>query len=416
MTWRSMDRYVFKLPDLGEGVVEGEIVAWHVQPDEQVEEDQPLLDVMTDKATVTIPSAVTGKVLRTHGRVGDVVPVGSELVVLEVDDGGSHSDVPPLPAVALPEEGAGSRRFSLSGERPEPASAVTRPLASPAVRRRARQKGVDLGRVRGTGREGRITEADVDAQAPAGGAAAATNGRSRLRCAASSGTTEVHISGLRRRIARKMAVSHTNIPHFSYIEEVDLSELAKLRRHLNEKRAADEPKLTYLPFLMQALVKALHQHPECNAHYDDQQEVVTRFKALHIGVATQTERGLYVPVIRHVEAKDLWESARELQRVTRAARDNTIRREELSGSTFTVTSLGRLGGVAATPIINHPEVAILGVNRAQDRPVVVDGQIVVRHMVNLSASFDHRVIDGADGAALIQCLKECLEHPATIFL
>lgn len=401
-----MDRYVFKLPDLGEGVVEGEIVSWHIRPGDRVEEDQPLLDVMTDKATVTIPSPVAGKIVRTHGQLGDAVPVGSELVVME-------TAAVPCPAANGESKATHGPRPALSiavGTQNDPA---TRPAASPAVRRRARDQGVRLEDVPGSGKGGRITDADLDAFIRGGGNGSATaNAAPEQR----SGTTEVHLAGLRRRIAEKMAISHTNIPHFSYIEEVDITQLVRLRSYLNEHRPEQTPKLSYLPFIMLALVKALRAHPESNAHYDDQREVLTQFEAVHIGIATQTERGLYVPVVRHVEAKDVWEIARQLQRVTQATHDNTIQREELSGSTFTVTSLGSLGGLAATPIINHPEVAILGVHRAQDRPVVIDGQIVIRHMVNVSASFDHRVIDGADGAAMIQHLKELLEHPAVLFL
>jgi len=396
--------------------VEGEIVAWHIRPGDRVEEDQPLLDVMTDKATVTIPSPVAGKIVRTHGELGDAVPVGSDLVVMETAavpcpaaNGQSKADCRKPTAETL--HGPRPALGIADGTRIDPAK---RPAASPAVRRRARDHGVRLDEVQGSGQGGRITDADLDAfiQGGGNGTAAANNGSPQER----SGTTEVHLAGLRRRIAEKMAISHTNIPHFSYIEEVDITELVRLRTYLNEKRPAHEPKLSYLPFIMLALVKALRAHPESNAHYDDQREVLTQFEAVHVGIATQTERGLYVPVVRHVEAKDLWEIARHMQRVTQATHNNTIQREELTGSTITLTSLGSLGGLAATPIINHPEVAILGIHRAQDRPVVIDGQIVVRHMVNVSASFDHRVIDGADGAAMIQHLKEFLEHPAVLFI
>jgi 2-oxoisovalerate dehydrogenase E2 component (dihydrolipoyl transacylase) len=394
---------VFKLPDIGEGVVEGEIVAWHVQPGDAVSEDQPLVDVMTDKATVTIPSGVDGRVLATHGAVGEMVAVGSELLVLETDGEAVQEPV----AVAATEQN-GPTLPPLGGPPQARARNREKPLASPAVRRRAREKGVELEQITGTGRGGRITDADIEAFLTA-----SSGRRSRMK---RTGKTEVHIAGLRRRIAEKMTVSAQHIPHFSYIEQVDITELAALRHHLNNSRDADEPKLTYLPFIMLAVAKAFQKHPESNAHYDDQRGVVTRFEAAHLGVATQTERGLYVPVIRHVEAMDLWEAARELRRITQAVHHNTISREELSGSTFTITSLGVLGGLAATPIINHPEVAILGVHKAYDRPVVVDGQIVIRHMVNLSASFDHRVVDGYDGADFIQSLKDLMEHPATIFL
>jgi 2-oxoisovalerate dehydrogenase E2 component (dihydrolipoyl transacylase) len=222
--------------------------------------------------------------------------------------------------------------------------------------------------------------------------------------------------GLRRRIAEKMVVSNTQIPHFSYIEEVDITELESLRDHLNDSRTDGQPKLTYLPFIMLCVSRALARFPHLNAHYDDKREVITRFEAVHLGIATQTDRGLCVPVVRHAEAMDLWQAAREMRRITEAARNHSIARDDLAGSTFTVTSLGRMGGLAATPIINHPEVAILGINKAVDRPVVHHGQIAVRRVLHLSASFDHRVVDGADGATFIQCIKDYLEHPATIFI
>lgn len=412
-----MTRTVFKLPDIGEGVVEGEVVAWHVEPGARVEEDQPLVDVMTDKATVTIPSAVGGRVVSTRGKVGETVAVGSELVVIETDGEPQEPAETPQAANARPVEEAAGHPAGVGPppvevKRGGPTPRQPRPLASPAVRRRAREQGVDLSEIVGTGRGGRITDRDIEEHHRAA-AAPATNGRSRVK---RTGTSEIHISGLRRSIARKMSVSNTHIPHFSYFEQVDITELAELRKHLNDHRAADDPKLTYLPFIMLALVKAFRRHPESNAHYDDEREVVTRFEAVHLGIATQTERGLYVPVVKHVETMDLWEAARELRRVTQAAHHNTIKRDELTGSTFTITSLGLLGGLAATPIINYPEVGILGVHRAYDRPVVQNGQVVVRHLVNLSSSFDHRVVDGADGAALVQTLKSMLEHPALIFL
>jgi 2-oxoisovalerate dehydrogenase E2 component (dihydrolipoyl transacylase) len=404
---------VFKLPDLGEGVVEGEIVAWHVKPGDMVEEDQSLVDVMTDKATVTIPSGVRGRVVRVEGEVGQMKAVGSTLVVLELVESPAENEERETVAVGAQAKRGGSKNVpavpaATPGPTPRP---VLRPLASPAIRRRAREKGVDLADIKGTGHGGRITDRDIDDHLTAKNPQAASLSRIPR-----DGTTEIHISGLRRRIAQKMTVSNQHIPHFSYFEQVDITELSELRRYLNESRSPDEPKLTYLPFILLSLVKAFRKHPEANAHYDDQREVVTRFEAVHMGIATQTERGLYVPVVRHTEAMDLWEAARELRRVTQAAHHNTIKRQELTGSTFTITSLGVLGGLAATPIINHPEVAILGVHRAYDRPVVRNNQVAIRHMVNLSASFDHRVVDGADGAALIQAVKTMLEHPALIFL
>ncbi|HEY3395573.1 MAG TPA: dihydrolipoamide acetyltransferase family protein [Lacipirellulaceae bacterium] len=424
-----MQPIIFKLPDLGEGVVEAEIIAWHVQPGQQVMVDQPLVDVMTDKATVTIPSGLVGRVLTTHGKVGEMVAVGAELVSFDT---------------ATPQMKDGERGRQGNGEtNQQELSALTRHLplshspplrvaatelcklvpaqASPAVRRRARELNVDLEHVHGSGPNGRITHADIDDHlrsefAPPAPRRRPSSREDRLPGARGSHTTEIQMVGLRRRIAEKMVVSNTQIPHFTYIEEVDITELESLREHLNESRTDGQPKLTYLPFIMLAVSRALGRFPQLNAHYDVKREVITRFEAVHLGVATQTERGLCVPVVRHTESMDLWQAAREMRRITEAARNQSISRDELAGSTFTVTSLGRMGGLAATPIINHPEVAILGINKAMDRPVVRNGQVAIRCILNLSGSFDHRVVDGADGAAFIQCVKDYLEHPATIFI
>jgi 2-oxoisovalerate dehydrogenase E2 component (dihydrolipoyl transacylase) len=417
-----MQPIVFKLPDLGEGVVEAEIVAWHVKPGSQVRTDQPLLDVMTDKATVTIPSGVDGRVINTHGEVGETVAVGCELVSFDL----SAKALEAAPAV---ETSNGKSRTIVEQPSPDepatvpmvqrmasPPSVATdskndaSPLASPAVRRRAREMHVDLQHVPGSGPGGRITHGDIDVFLRTEFAPAAP------RRMPGSHTTEIQMAGLRRRIAEKMVVSNNQIPHFSYIEEIDITELESLRTHLNTHRTDGQPKLTYLPFIMLAVARALGRFSQLNAHYDDKREVITRYEAVHLGIATQTDRGLCVPVVRHAEALDLWQAAREMRRITEAARNQSIARNDLSGSTFTVTSLGSMGGLAATPIINHPEVAILGVNKAADRPVVHQGQIAIRKMVNLSGSFDHRVVDGADGAIFIQCVKDYLEHPATIFI
>ena len=266
--------------------------------------------------------------------------------------------------------------------------------------------------VAGSGPAGRITHSDLDSWKEAGSPVAAA-GPNRSQ---KSGTIEIPVIGLRKRIAESMTASYTTIPHFSYFEEVDVTELESLRQHLNANRAAGMPKLTYLPFIMQALVKTLKERPECNALYDDENMVVTRHEAIHLGIATQTERGLYVPVVKHVEAKDIWQTAEEMGRVTQATRDGKAGIEDLSGSTFTITSLGRMGGLGATPIINKPEVGILGVHNAKDSAVVIDGQIVIRRIMRLSSSWDHRVVDGFDGASCVQVLKGLLEHPATIFM
>jgi 2-oxoisovalerate dehydrogenase E2 component (dihydrolipoyl transacylase) len=432
-----MQPIVFKLPDLGEGVVEAEIIAWHVQPGEQVLVDQPLVDVMTDKATVTIPSGLVGRVLTMHGKVGEMVAVGAELV--SFDTATPEAATTPSITAAHPTNGeiAAPRAMPqpMQHERPATVPLVQRPAcvtssspqvaapqASPAVRRRARELSVDLEHVHGSGPNGRITHADIDVHLRSEFAPATPSRRrpgSRedgLPAARGSHTTEIQMVGLRRRIAEKMVVSNSQIPHFSYIEEIDITELESLREHLNESRTDGQPKLTYLPFIILSVSRALGRFPQLNAHYDVKREVITRFEAVHLGVATQTDRGLCVPVVRHAEAMDLWQAAREMRRITEAARNHSISRDALSGSTFTVTSLGRMGGLAATPIINHPEVAILGVNKAMDRPVVHNGQVAIRRILHLSGSFDHRVVDGADGATFIQCVKDYLEHPATIFI
>ena len=418
-----MGKQVFKLPDIGEGVVEGEVVQWHVAAGDAVTEDDPIVDVMTDKATVTIPSPVTGVVTSLSGNVGDMVAVGSTLVEFDSDADAAPASKPeaepeaassPTPPPA-PEPAADPTPAPAAAKpAPAPAAASSRVLASPAIRRRAREAGVDLSQVRGSGPAGRVRHADLDAYIAADGAVtgAAPSSYSTKR----TDVTEVKVVGLRRKIAEQMTISKSTIPHFSYFEEVDVTELEALRQALNASRDESQPKLTYLPFIMLALSRIMPEHPECNANYDDQGGVVARHGAVHIGIATQTDRGLYVPVVKHVEAMDAWQAAAEMQRVASAARDGTASLEDLTGSTFTITSLGRDGGLGATPIINHPEVAILGVHKARDMPVVRDGQIVVRRIMNLSSSFDHRVVDGADGAALVQHLRRMLEHPALIFM
>ena len=420
-----MGKHVFKLPDIGEGVVEGEVVQWHVAAGDEVTEDDPIVDVMTDKATVTIPSPITGVVSSLNGDVGEMVAVGSALVEFDSDAAAvsisepgpsvePESEAEPEPS-SEPEPAPAPEPVPLA---PEPSAAPVassgKVLASPAIRRRAREAGVDLSQVRGSGPAGRVRHADLDAYIAADGAVsgAAPSAYSTKR----TGVTEVKVVGLRRKIAEQMTISKRTIPHFSYFEEADVTELETLRQMLNASRDESQPKLTYLPFIMLALSKIMPDHPECNAHYDDQGEVVSRHDAVHIGIATQTERGLYVPVVKHVEAMDAWQAAAELQRVAGAARGGTASLDDLTGSTFTITSLGRDGGLGATPIINHPEVAILGIHKARDMPVAKDGQVVVRRIMNLSSSFDHRVVDGADGAALVQHLRRMLEHPALIFM
>ena len=407
-----MAKHVFKLPDVGEGVVEGEIVKWNVKPGDTVKEDEPLVELMTDKATVAIPSTVNGKVVSTTGKPGDMIPVGSELIVFDVDGDGSPEPEPapepePKPQVKTESVVATPTAPVVS----QPVSSGSRPLASPAVRRRAREAGVDLSSVSGTGPAGRISHDDLDAFISGGGRLAAVQSGIKL-----TGVEEHPVIGLRRKIAEKMAISKRNAAHFSYFEEVDVTELENLRQHLNSTRSSEQPKLTYLPFIVQALVKAIRKFPQCNAIYDEEKGVVFRHQAVHVGISTQTDDGLMVPVIKHAEAIDVWDTANELVRVTSAARAKTATVDELTGSTITITSLGAMGGLGATPIINHPEVSIVSIHAARDRAVVREGEIVVRKMMNLTSSFDHRIIDGYDGALLIQELKSMLENPATIFM
>ena len=420
-----MGIFAFKLPDIGEGVVEGEVVEWMVSVGDTVKEDDPILSVMTDKATVEIPSPTDGVVKSIVGEPGTILAVGQVCIEFETEGEGTPVEEAPEPVEEVVEE-AKPEPTPEPETAPEPAPAApapaptpvvvaapgARPLASPAVRQRARESGIDLTTVAGSGPAGRITHGDLDSWKEAGSPVAAA-GPSR---SAKTGTTEVPVIGLRRKISESMTESYTTIPHFSYFEEVDITHLDELRVHLNSTRAEGQPKLTYLPFIMQALVKALGENPVCNALFDDEKGVVTRHDAVHLGIATQTDRGLYVPVVKRVEAQDIWQSASEMQRVSQAARDGTAGLGELTGSTFTITSLGRMGGLGATPIINKPEVGILGVHNAVDTPVVRNGQIVIRKMLRLSSSWDHRVVDGWDGAMLVQRLKTLLENPATIFM
>jgi len=434
-----MGNFVFKLPDIGEGVVEGEVVQWHVSVGDSVSEDDPIVDVMTDKATVTIPSPVSGVISSLSGDVGDMIAVGSSLMEIEsegegggpaAEDAEVQEPVPdpdppkapePAPAPKAPEPAPAPKapEPAPAPKAPEPAPAESqsqtgRVLASPAVRKRARENDVDLSNVRGSGPAGRIRHADLDAFIAAGGA---VSGAPPMAYSLKrTEVTPVKVVGLRRKISEQMSLSKSRIPHFSYFEEVDITELENLRQILNSTRDETQPKLTYLPFIMIALAKIMPDHPECNAHFDDEAGVVNRNAAVNLGIATQTDRGLYVPVVKHVESMDIWKTASEMQRVSGSARDGSASLDELTGSTFTITSLGREGGLGATPIINHPEVAILGVHKAREMPVARNGAIVIRRIMNLSSAFDHRVVDGADGASLIQHLKRMLENPALIFM
>ncbi|MGB0628496.1 MAG: dihydrolipoamide acetyltransferase family protein [Candidatus Thalassarchaeaceae archaeon] len=417
-----MARRAFKLPDIGEGVVEGEVVTWHVEVGASVSEDDSIVDIMTDKSTVTIPSPYSGVIVALHGEIGDMVAVGAVLVEFDSEEGGDSVEVSEEPDV---EEAPDIVETAAPPARePEAAPAVTPPpvakapiapsgpvLASPAVRRRARESGVDLGALKGTGPGGRVQQSDLDAYLATGGSSS-----SAPKQISRNGTTEIKVVGLRRKIAEQMVRSKSAIPHFSYFEEIDITELEALRQLLNSSRGEEQPKLTYLPFIMMALSKAFVRHEKCNAIYDEEAGVVIQHEAVNLGIATQTDRGLFVPVVKHVESMDVWQAASEMQRVTGSARDGSATVEDLTGSTFTITSLGREGGLGATPIINHPEVGILGIHKARDMPVARGGSIEIRRIMNVSSSWDHRVVDGADGAALIQDLKRMIEHPALIFM
>ena len=420
-----MSNFVFKLPDIGEGVVEGEVVQWHVSVGDSVSEDDPIVDVMTDKATVTIPSPTSGVIASLSGGVGDMIAVGTTLLEISTGEvmeseggvtvgGDEEADTGPEPSPA-PAPTPEPSPAPAPAPTPEPSQTSTgRVLASPAVRKRARENDVDLSTVRGSGPAGRIRHADLDAYIAAGGSIAGAP--PMAYSVKRTEVTPVKVVGLRRKISEQMSLSKSRIPHFSYFEEVDITELESLRQVLNSTKDETQPKLTYLPFIMLALAKIMPEHPECNAHFDDEGGVVNRQGAVNLGIATQTDRGLYVPVVKHVEAMDIWNAASEMQRVSGSARDGSASLDELTGSTFKITSLRREGGLGATPIINHPEVSILGVHKAREMPVVRDGKIVIRRIMNLSSAFDHRVVDGADGASLIQHLKRVLENPALIFM
>lgn len=424
-----MGQYSFKLPDVGEGTAEAEIGDWRVNVGDRVEEDQPLVDMMTDKATVELTSPVAGVVRSIAGKAGQMAAVGSVLVVLETADGADSAQVPatnaptmpsPAPAVAqAPAPVAAPAVVATNNPIARRAvvanSPAIRPPASPAVRRRAEEVGIKLQFVQGSGPGGRILHADLDAHL-AGGPAPVIASADPLY-AKRAGGEDVPVIGLRRQIAERMQLSKRQIPHFTYVEEIDVTELENLRAHLNATRTAEQPKLTLLPFFMRALVRVLPEFPQINAIFDDEAGVVRRSSAVHIGMAAQTSKGLLVAVIKHAEARDLWNCAAEVSRLAKVTKDGKATREELTGSTITISSLGALGGLMATPVINRPEVAIIGPNKIVRRPVVRDDdQIVIRKMMNLSSSFDHRVVDGVDAAEFIQRLRAVLEQPATIFV
>jgi 2-oxoisovalerate dehydrogenase E2 component (dihydrolipoyl transacylase) len=436
-----MSRYVFKMPDLGEGTVSAEVVAWHVKPGDLVQEDQVMCEVMTEKAAVEMPAPVTGRILSIQGEPGDMVAVGSELVVFDTDATSAAAGDAPAAKTPPPAEPLAQQRRATdkpkpaggkqAGEKQEIAAAAngngagnaenksSRVMVSPASRRRAAEAGLDLSTVTGTGPAGRIEPGDIDSALAAGaarGTPPSINARANAAHEPRNGTEEVKIIGLRRVIAERLTESARSIPQYSYVEECDLTRLEGLRKHLNDRRPPAAPPLTFLPFIVAALARVLDKFPQCNALYDSARGVLVKHKAVHVGVATQTPQGLKVPVVRNAESRSLHDLAAEIRRVAEAARNNKSPREELTGSTITITSLGKLGGIASTPMINMPEVSIIGINKAIERAVVVDGQICVRLMMNLSSSFDHRFVDGFDAASMIQALKDSLEQPATIFI
>jgi 2-oxoisovalerate dehydrogenase E2 component (dihydrolipoyl transacylase) len=435
-----MGEHVIKLPDVGEGVAEAELVEWHVKVGDLVREDTVLAAVMTDKATVEIPSPVDGEILWLGAEIGETIAVGSPLIRLKVEGAGTASatgkaEAPP--AVAAPEPTQAAAKPAVeeaAAPKPAVAAATTsenvpqqtpaarssfgvprakgeKPLASPAVRLQAKEAGVDLRQVAGSGPAGRVTHEDLEAFIARGPQAARVAG-----LAENTAVEDIRVIGLRRKIAEKMALSKSRIPHITYVEEIDVTALEELRAALNKEKRADRPKLTLLPFLMRAMVKAIAEQPNLNALYDDEAGVIHQHGGVHIGIAAQTPTGLVVPVVKHAEARDLWDCGAEVNRLAEAAKAGTATREELSGSTITITSLGAMGGVVTTPVINYPEVAIVGVNKMMVRPVWDGTQFIPRKMMNLSSSFDHRVIDGWDAAVFVQRIKTLLETPAMIFI
>jgi 2-oxoisovalerate dehydrogenase E2 component (dihydrolipoyl transacylase) len=437
-----MAEHVIRLPDVGEGIAEAELVEWHVKVGDLVRADTTLAAVMTDKATVEIPAPVDGEIIWLGAEIGDKVAVGSALVRMKIPgerDATSAAQPQPRSAAAeaakpapaakpravdsedrgrtpitfpTPAPRPTQRAASRPAQRATARAGTVRPVASPAVRLRAREAGIDLRQVPGTGPAGRITHEDLDAFAARDPRVVRSQALQPK-----SAVEDVKVIGLRRRIAEQMAVAHARIPHITYVEEIDVTALEELRETLNRRKRREQPRLTLLPFLMRAMVSAIAKQPRLNALFDDEAGVIHQHAGIHIGVAAQTSAGLLVPVVRHVESLDLWDCAAEVARLAEAARTGATTREELSGSTITITSLGAMGGVVSTPIINHPEVAIVGVNKIMMRPVWDgSGAFIPRKMMNLSSSFDHRVIDGWDAATFVQYIKALLETPTLIFV
>ncbi|MEL6368422.1 MAG: dihydrolipoamide acetyltransferase family protein [Pseudomonadota bacterium] len=407
-----MSQYVFKLPDLGEGLVEAEIGEWHVKVGDVVNEDDVIVDMMTDKAAVEIPAPVSGRIASLHGEQGDIVPVGTNLIVFDLE--GDSAPATPEPTKADDEPVK-----TQQAEKPAPVAEkkpTARVLTSPAVRARARKADVDLALVLGTGARGRILKKDLEAFIASGGTTPVAKTPQPGASAETDAVEEHKVIGVRRVIARKMSESKRNIPHFTYVDEIDVTQFDALRQHLNAQRKQGQPKLTFLPLLIKALAKTLKEFPQCNATYDAEREVVMRHAALNVGIATQTKDGLKVPVVRQAQSKDIWNLATEILELSELARNGKAKKDQLTGSSITITSLGALGGIVTTPVINAPEVGILGINKAVPRPVVLNGEIVVRTMMNLSVSFDHRFVDGYDAADMVRVIKGYIEHPATIFM
>ena len=423
-----MAKYEFKLPDIGEGIAEAEIVAWHVKIGDMIAEDQQIADMMTDKATVEMESPVAGKVVQLAGEVGDQIPIGSVLAVIETEGAEASAEAAPAPAkeevpiadgAAEPTPAQAEEMPTASVEAPREAPRAPEPrvepevakkesggahvLASPAVRARARDLGIDLGQVKTTG--DRIRHSDLDAYLLYNGGS--VSGRS---AAAPRKDETIKVVGLRRKIAENMQEAKRRIPHFTLVEEFDVTTLEEARAMMNKDRG-DNPKLTLLPFLITAMARALPEWPMLNATYDDDANVITRHGSLHLGMATQTPNGLMVPVIREAENKSVWDLAREIVRLAEAARSGKATREELSGSSITLSSLGPMGGITSTPVINRPEVAIIAVNKVEDKLVPIEGEIGIRKRMNLSLSCDHRVVDGWDAASFMQGMKALIENP-----
>ncbi|WP_340587869.1 dihydrolipoamide acetyltransferase family protein [Erythrobacter alti] len=424
-----MAKYTFPMPDIGEGITEAEIVNWYKKVGDRIEEDEEFVDMMTDKATMPLESPVTGTILEVAGEVGDMVAIGAPLIVVEVEgevpDEAETADEDEAPAPKAPEvekrievetpdasdqvDAAKAAPEPAPTPAPDPAVSSSKVLATPAVRKRAKELGIDLAQVK-PHEDGRIRHADLDSFISYSGGYSGS--------APARADEQIKVIGLRKRIAENMAAAKRNIPHFTYVEECDVTELENTRTQLNANKG-DKPKLTMLPLLISAICKTLPDFPMINARFDDEAKVVTRHGSVHLGMATMTDNGLMVPVIRDAQAKNLWQLANEIGRLAEAARSGSAKSEELSGSTLTVTSLGPLGGVATTPVINRPEVAIIGPNRIVERPMFVTGpdgveRVEKRKLMNISISCDHRVVDGYDAAAFVQEVKKKIEAPATI--